>query len=294
MIYLDATNIATFLKCREAYRQRVLENRVPLYPSIHLQFGSAVHVAVEHYHRGMSFKDCFALAVTEMKLLDEGALKPDDQKKWQELGYALPATLAAYCDAIEPEPDAEIEQEWMFPYSPDVTLVGKIDRYSKGVLYDVKTASEVGKGWKQTYRSTLLRRFQFGFYDWYLRQREAPKLLTYDSDGPPCAIKVECIVKPYRDKKARVEIFNLPEILVYRQRFDQQLAEAIDNIWWLHRNSWDQKPWLMTSEDVCVGKFSACDYLPLCNQGEGPKILPLYKEREEHLECLKNLRASSK
>jgi hypothetical protein len=275
MIYLDATAIDTFLTCRESYRQRYLKNRVPAEPSVHLAFGHAVHTAVEYWHKGEKYEQCLYRAAVEMEKSGnefEGRLRPDIEIKWRELGLALPECVAAYCDGVAADGDAVVEYEWEKQYK-GVTLCGKVDRFSSNVMYDVKTASEVGRTWKSDYRSTLLRTFQFGLYDWMFK---------------PAAIKIECIVKPYRGKPARLEIFDLPEILVYRKRFDQQLAWVVSEIVSYHEKYENVKPWPMASSQICQGKFQACPYLPICNQGESPRILERYKQREEHLQIRMN------
>lgn len=287
MIYLDSTAIETFLTCREAYRRRYIENIVPEHPSIHLAFGHAVHKAVEYWHKGWEYKKCLYFAAEEMEAVDENAFAPKDREKWQEMALSLPAMVAVYCDGVEPQLNAEIEQEWMFETSlfPGlVTLCGKIDRYADGVLYDVKTASEIGRTWHHDYKQTLLRTFQFGLYDWYKRQTE----------DAPVAVKVECIVKPWKDKPCRLEVFDLPEILAYRTRFDQQLLWVVTEIQRYHERYLEHKPWPMAGSQICQGKFSPCDYLPLCNQGDVPHVMDKYKQREEHLVCLKSLPASSR
>lgn len=285
MIYLDATAIDTWLLCREAYRQRYVVNRVPAEPSIHQAFGHAVHVAVEAWHKGSEYEECLKLAATEMEKFPEEKLNPRTSLKWRELALALPDCVAVYCDGVEPASASEIEKEWSVPFTRNMAILcGKIDRYASGVLYDVKTASEIGNTWKSDYRATLLRTFQFGLYDWYKRE-EAKRL----SAEQPVTCKVECIVKPYRGKPARLEIFDLPEITVYRKRFDQQLDWVVREIAHYHEQLLGTKPWPMASSQTCTGKFSACDYLPICNGGETPKILAKYKQREEHLQLRKEM-----
>jgi hypothetical protein len=280
MIYLDATAIDTFLACRESYRQRYLENRVQAEPSVHLAFGHAVHTAVEWWHKGETYNQVLMRAAVEMEKAQNefgGSLRPDLELKWRELGLALPECVAVYCDGVEPEPEAILEQEWETVYdleNPTVTLCGKIDRYNPitRVLYDVKTASEIGRTWRADYKATLLRTFQFGLYDWC---------------RTPDAVKIECIIKPYRGKPARLEVFDLPEILVYRKRFDQQLAWVVRDIAEYHEKYQLVKPWPMASSQICQGKFQACPYIEICNKGESPKILDRYKKREEHLDIRK-------
>ena len=297
-IFLDATAIDCFLTCREAYRRRYLfkiseeQERpgiIPVEPSIYLSFGHAVHTAVELWHKGNEYEECLHHAAIDMEEAGkklEGRLRPDMEIKWRELGLALPECVAVYCDGVEPASESEIEQEWMVPLTDNVTLCGKIDRYHKHVHYDVKTASEVGKTWKADYRSTLLRTFQFGLYDWYLKTREDKVRPESELTGP-VGYKIEVIVKPYRGKPARLEVFDLPEIRVYRKRFKQQLAWVVSEIEQYHYGFADTFPWPMAGSQTCQGKFSACDYLKICNQGDTPRVLEGYREREEHLEILR-------
>ena len=261
-----------------------------------------------------SYEQAMKLAAEDMEKFPEHLLTPPDQQKWRDLALALPEMVAAYFDGVEFEEGAEVEQEWSEPYLgtcdcdpahshihdekcrkwfPNVALCGKIDRYHKGILYDVKTASEIGRTWKSDYRATLLRTFQFGLYDWYLRQRDGvidvtkPSELTKQHEYYPSTCKIEVLVKPYKGKPARLEVFDLPEITVYRKRFEQQLAWVVTEIVRYHEQYAEQKPWPMASSQTCQGKFSACEYIDGCNKGWTPKVLEGYKTREEHLEILK-------
>jgi hypothetical protein len=307
-LFLDSTAIDTWLTCRESYRQRYVENRVAAYPQLALAFGHSVHVAVEAFWKGATYEAALKLAAEDMCRLDENLLTPPDQQKWREMALMLCDLVACYFDGVEYEAGAEVEREWQIPYlfkdcmhETVVTLRGKIDRYHCGVLTDVKTASEIGRTWYSDYRSTLLRTFQFGLYDWYLRtaavrggftvsggiERTTPECTATDKSVEyPCAVKVECLVKPYKGKPARLEVFDLPEILVYRKRFDQQLAWVVTEIARYHEAYLEQRPWPMAGSQICQGKFSACPYLKGCNSGWTPKILEGYTERKEHLVCL--------
>lgn len=289
MIYLDATAIDCWLRCREAYRLRYLQpifhpakpeaehGIQPIEPSIHQAFGHAVHIAIEAFWKGYKYEDAVALAYQDMEAFPVQLLNPLNADKWRDLGNALPDMIASYFDGVEYEEGTEIEREFDLAWNSSVRVCGKIDRFHRGHVFDLKTASEIGRTWKADYRNSLLRSFQFGLYDWAHRVRETA----------PAGVTVECLVKPYKGKPARLELFPLPEIVAYRKRFDQQLKWVVSEIQHYHENYLSQHPWPMASDQTCSGKYSPCDYREGCNKGWTPKILESYKPREEHLETRK-------
>jgi hypothetical protein len=79
----------------------------------------------------------------------------------------------------------------------------------------------------------------------------------------------------------------LPEITAYRKRFEQQLTWICNEIQHYHQSYRTMHPWPM-AQGQCLTKYGACEYLPLCNQGETSKTLANYKTREEHLNLRKD------
>jgi hypothetical protein len=274
-IYLDASAIKTWLDCREMYRLRYIENRVAAEPSYHQAFGIAVHLAAEIHNLGGTFEAGLAEAADSLAAFPEHLLNPYKAQRFRELAAELPSIVACYFDGVEVGQIAAVEQEWSYEYYPgEVVLCGRKDKveHSPAVLYDLKTASEIGKTWKADFRNQMLRDFGLALYDWH----------ECVIDRPPQTVKVECIVKPYRDKEPRLEIFDLPEITVYRKRFQQQLAFIVNEIRNYHKNYLNTKPWPMAQQQ-CLTKYGPCEYLKICCLGETPKVLSEYGKRVEHL-----------
>ncbi len=277
-LYLDASAIKVWLDCREAYRQRYLENRVGYEPSYHQAYGIAVHLAAETHNRGGSFEDGLRLAADDLAAFPEHLLNPYKQQRFRELAAELPSMVACYFDGVEVGNVVAVEEEWAEELFPGVVLCGRKDKVetNPAVIFDLKTASEIGKQWHADFRNQMLRDFGLALYDWH----------ECRLSRPPVTVKVECLVKPYRDKEPRLEIFDLPEITAYRKRFEQQLLWIVSEISHYHNVYRYQHPWPM-AQGQCITKYGACEYLPLCNQGETAKTLANYKTREEHLNIRK-------
>lgn len=166
-----------------------------------------------------------------------------------------------------------IEYEWKHEFLPNLFLCGRIDRAEVGpVLFDLKTASEIGKTWHSDFRNLMLRDFGLALYDWYLCQ------IGYT----PQTVKVECLVKPYKEKETHMEIFNLPEITQYRKRFEQQLSWICHEILHYHNHYGEQQPWPM-AQGQCITKYGPCEYIDGCLHGWTAKTLTGYTIRQEHL-----------
>ena len=278
-LYLDASAIKNFLDCRELYRLRHIENRVALEPSFHQAWGHAVHIGAETHNRGGSFEEGLRLAAEDLAKFPEHLLNPYSQQRFRELAVELPSAVATYFDSIVVGNIVAVEEEWSWEYMPGVVLCGRKDKVERdpAVIFDLKTASEIGKTWHSDFRHQMLRDFGVALYDWH----------ECRMGRQPMTVKIECLVKPYRGKECRIEIFDLPEIAVYRKRFEQQLDWVVREIVHYHKYYQATHPWPMAQQQ-CSTKYGPCEYLPGCNGGWSPKILANYKNREEHLNLRRN------
>src|SRR6266403_809960 len=273
-LYLDSSAIKCFLDCREQYRLRYVENRVALEPSYHQTIGVAVHLAAEVHNRGGSFETGLAMAAAKLGEFPEHLLNPYKRQRFRELAVELPSMVACYFDTVEVGKVIAVEEEWSCEFLPGVTLCGRKDKVETdpAVIFDLKTASEIGKTWNADFKNQMLRDFGLALYDWHECQ----------IGRVPETIKVECLVKPYKGKESRLELFNLPEITQYRKRFEQQLSWVVNEIKHYHEHYAAQHPWPQ-AQGQCMTKFGPCEYLKICNGGSSPKIMADYTERQEHL-----------
>jgi hypothetical protein len=274
-LMLDASAIKTWLDCREQYRLRYIDNRVSIEPNYHQAFGIAVHLAAEIHNQGGTFETGLALAASKLQEFPEHLLNPYKRQRFRELAAELPSIVACYFDNVVVGELAAIEQEWSYEFLPGVVLCGRKDKVqaNPAVLFDLKTASEIGKSWRTDFRNQMLRDFGLALYDWH----------ECRLGRPPETVKVECLVKPYRDKECRLEIFDLPEIVVYRKRFEQQLSWIVNEIKHYHDHYLEQHPWPQ-AQGQCITKYGPCEYLEGCNHGWTAKTLASYTKREEHLQ----------
>ena len=287
-IYIDASMIKCFSDCREQFRRRYIENIVSSKPSIAYVFGTSFHMAVEAFWKGSPYKQAYDIGFAHLDSLDVSALTVREQGKYNELINALPDMLEVYYkghDKDEIKGLECLEEEWYTLYGelPEdlkdaVYLCGKIDRFmTDGQLFDLKTASEIGREWKKNYKAEKLRDCGLSLYDWYLcGLMDSPK-----------QIAMEVLIKPYKDKPPRLELIELNEIIQYRDRFKQQLNWVVKEMVHYIRSYSKVKPWPMNYGPMCITKYGPCDYLHLCNYGDTPKNLSKYKTRVEHLEIRK-------
>jgi len=284
-----------YLNCKEYFRWKWLENKVANKPSIHQHYGKAVHLAAEAFWQGKDYLEAYAIASEEVRKIDLEVLNAKERNKLDAMIEYLPDLLAVYFEANEQETQNLIEYEWIVCWAcqhqhfdgnlncrvcdcgESVFLCGRIDRYSNGKLWDLKTASEIGKTWKRDYKEASLRDIGLSLYDWYLCEQRMP----------PTEIAIEVLIKPYKDKKARYEVIDLNEIIAYRERFKQQLSWVVPEMVHYIEKYGKIKPWPMNAGGQCLTKYGPCPYLLLCNHGVSTKNMSQYKEREEHLEVRK-------
>jgi len=300
MIHIDSSSLRDFLSCRELYRLKWVENRVPTEPAIHREFGVAIHKAIESFWKGESFEA--AVHACQQYLLGVSGvntLPPKKLEKWQAMCGYFPDLIAAYYDAVKQDTEQVfhldgpcLEYEWQVPFvlvdeparlvqtthEPDVTLCGRLDLVlgstENGVtIHDLKTATAIGKEWKREYREGMLRDIGLGMYDWFLRRQGYP---AQD-------IVLDVLVKPNTYKSnptpARFEQFHMPELVTdgYRKRFDHLLEWSVREIAEYHQKYLAVKPWPM-STTICQTRYGDCDYLPTCLWGKQST-----RPREEHL-----------
>lgn len=283
ILYLDASALRDFQNCREYFRRKWVEGIVPKRPAIDLEFGIAVHRAIESFWKRENYNIAYGGAARYFGNLDLTHATVKDREKYERLSDALPELIGVYYEEHgEPDEQAMVEYEWVCDYLPGCRLCGRIDRFSlDAVLYDVKTASEIGRNWKSDYKEAALRDIGVALYDWYIRKIQP--------DSAARKVVLECLIKPYGSKPARYEAIELPEIVTdsYRRRFDQQLEWRVRELVHYWRNYRQMKPWPMSDGSQCITKYGQCDFLKLCNHGDSLRNLELYTIRQEHLEVRK-------
>lgn len=272
MLELSANSISTFYRCREQYRRVYIQKIQSKQVSLPLRYGVAIHRAAEKYWKGEGYETAFNAAIKECELLDIGRLNPKQWEKWMRMIDELPDLVATYFDQLPKGEVQMVEHEFSHPFQ-GVVIKGRIDRVMVGpVLRDLKSASEIGENWKSNYRDGLTRNFAFAIYDWYLRQVGLE----------PKSIEIECLVKGFKSKPPRLEMFNISaEIFAGRRRFDQLLEFKVKEIQHWHDAHLNHSPWTMADNEICLGKYEPCPFLKLCSYGDSPKILSLYEERRK-------------
>jgi hypothetical protein len=264
-----------------------VENRAPVKPRIPLEIGIATHEMVESFWKGDPFEVALAGAMEYCNNVPTHLFDTEERRKWDENVNKVPDISAYYYDNVEYKPDDLllidakpcVEREWRIesPFGIEgVGICGRMDRVHIGpTIKDTKTASEINpKSWKKNFKAEKLRDPGLAIYDYYLCE------LGYT----PLAIELEVIVKPFRDKGCRIEIFPMPEIMAYRKRFAAQLKWHLKEIKHYHESYLEAKPWPMALTHACTHKYGHCDFIAGCNGGWTPKTEKLYAIRREHLE----------
>lgn len=296
------SGMTTFTECREKYRLRYIEGIESSEVDIHLTYGRACHKIPECYWRGLPAENAFTEAMAVCGEIGPPMLLPSKLRdKWLALLDGLMESVEAYYEfhhnrtwpigidvhMLEQEFQYSIGQisngqlHQMLGSSPSdsIYVTGRIDQYIGTTLRELKTASEIGSNWKHDYKQMLLRNWGIMVYDWYLCKRAEKLLITAKA---PQHIEVEVLVKPYRDKRPRMELFDITkEVVAYRERTAQQLEWICREMAEYHLRYAAVNPWPMSSS-ACTTKFGPCDYLLGCNQGhEKAAEKGLYKIREK-------------
>lgn len=296
MLYVDASSINAWLKCREFWRLRYLEQGQgiqPAKPQLPLVTGGAFHQGVEVFWRGGDYATAMAHAMAAMDI-DETLLNQREREKLQEAREYLPDMLECYFEEQDYAPEKLmlmsmnptdavpiVEYEWQLPMPTsadpignNLMLCGKLDRVEVGpIIYDCKTASEIGANWKHDYREMLLRDIQFQLYDYYLTSIGHPPIMNV----------VEVITKPYRSKPSKFHRIELPELASYRARFRQQLDWILKEMVHYVAKYREARPWPQAAATVCVGKYGPCEFIEICCRGTNDVVMSKYVQRQEHL-----------
>jgi PD-(D/E)XK nuclease superfamily len=263
--------------CKERWRQRFLLGYHSTKPPIHYVFGSVVHILTARYWDGVDYQEAFNEALRYgLEHMDIRLLPAKQVSRWNEMLDALPAIATVYWgfhgDDWKKTPAIFNEQFVEWQHSNNVTCYGTIDRLvTGGILQDTKTTSAYDRNWKQAIRWENIRRPQLSFYLRYCAQ----------ADIPVERIQVEAIVKPYRGSEPEVVILDITkEVMAQQERFVQQMDWAIREIEHYATNMREVSPWPMNTS-LCVGKYSECDYLPVCDLKVEPGDSKLYQIEEE-------------
>lgn len=281
---LSATMIETFYRCREEFRKVYVE-KLPRPINIDQFFGTVVHKGIETLWKtatdSWQFAIIFNAATKKSEELYVSSLNPKQIDKWNKLMDSLPYILDAYLNYWEDNPMRKdlrwSEHEWEIhgTHQPHTSIRGRCDlvfNYSGPlpypgvsndigakmvILHEIKTASEIGKEWRESYRQGMIRNTGLALYDWYLRQTGYNVI----------DVGVEVLIKPYKDKKARIEILNLPEIMAARSRHDVELKFKVAEITHYMESYKQMNPWPMANGQACLGKYEPCPFLKVCNYG---------------------------
>ncbi len=273
----DYSAMDTWLRCREEFRRRYIENLTePIEQKLDMAFGGAIHAGIEEFWKG-NFENVFKASWARWKEIDRNKITdPRNMEKFTRLSNSINECLEIYLDKHSKSWENQdiVEEEIVIP---ELGICGKPDHFHRGILYDTKTATDMGGDWIKQKRLEQLRSAQYSIYELLLRH----KGLSVEH------IVIEVLVKPKGDKKARIIPLELDELLApsvkerFRQQLDWNLAEMRHYI----ENYKDVKPWPMASSQICVGKYSPCTFVNNCIEGDTEKNLVKLVPRVEHLQC---------
>ena len=114
----DFTTLDTFQSCQEKYRKRMVQHLVPLTVAPPLEFGKAIHMALETYYKGKTMQE----AVATFK---ENYTREDDPKRTQLIGEQM---LLDYAEVYKTEPFKVVDVEIGFAVPlGDYIFTGRLD-----------------------------------------------------------------------------------------------------------------------------------------------------------------------
>jgi len=283
-IRISPTQIKLWNECKEKHRLSYLLNRESVKPSIHYQFGKAIHKMAENYWNGKDYMQAFHAALMVAQELDPRKLDVKTQAKWTELQESIAPITTIYYGyhgtANQNKPllnESLVEWEWGTHAGIKIICNGIIDRFDHlGTLIDTKTASAVGANWKADLKKRLLREPQMGFYFRYLIESKKIKITT--------SCQYEVIVKSYRGSDPKIEIIDVTEeVCEFQQIFYQQMDWTIREIAEFYAKLQDAHPWPM-SNTACVNMWGECEFLPVCSgktDVDDTKLYQIKQPREE-------------
>lgn len=284
---ITQSSLSCFMRCRQAYKWRYIDGIIPTARNKALDFGAAMHRALESYWDLIDSGE-------DPKLTDTGLDDPFEAAKLEGL-------FAGYCEKWLTEDRngyrvISVEQEFNVLSKnlalPRVNLVGKVD----GVVQDVES------GWYY-----ILEHKTASIVDDDYREQKAldeqTKLyalaISHTLDIPIAGAIHDIIVKQkIRQKRgesaadfcerlrADVTDDNFVRIYIHfadgeLDAFAMELDEQVRDV--------AQCECYYKCTGACIGRYGACEYMPLCRAGsiESPDIRDMYETRRAHEEISK-------
>jgi len=266
----DYTMLSTFLECRKKYYYRMVRHLTPKVTSAPLEFGGAIHKALEMWYNSNSMDKAIAIFRETYKDREGDSLRTQENGekllRWYAKVYAKePFTLAA-----------KPEIGFVYPIG-DILYAGRIDlpvRWGKELwIVEHKTASVLNFNY--------FKQFDLDF------QITGYILCAEAYFGEKCFGCVVNALQPWKEtkrvtektKKAEEHFYRDPKTRTtqLRERFKLNVQRYVRDILWCEK---ENEFYECERKDQCYSYNSECPFKTLCMYGEDHRVI----EREYKVE----------
>ena len=287
-----------FKSCRCKYKLRYMQCIVPRKQSDALTFGSATHEILEHYFTMLksrvtdenrndfdpfeyeSFIDSISLLIHDIDSLN-------DIDKAKLRGLAIGYVNKWLKHDWEEYEVIDIEKEFNIDISQNIKFAGKIDgilkRISDGAYYilEHKTASAVDSSYvdqkaidSQTLTYAIAIRDALGInvsgaiHDILIKQK-----IRIKNGESESAFRDRLVSSVTDDNFERIIIDFSPGRI---EEFENELKISCEDLYGCRS--------YYKCTGSCIGRYGACEYLPLCTGSDVQTLAELYEEKRAHCE----------
>ena len=266
------SSLQCFQACRRKYKLRYMDCIVPKIKSQALGFGSAMHTALEEYFKYVDASQKFVESDGKCDFtFDCDKVLSDKVESAKLAGLIAGYVRKWYSEDFDKYNVIAIEKEFKCDMPKSCAYIaGKIDGVvqdnctGKYYILEHKTASIVDEAYvsqkdidSQTLLYAVALKYTMGIvvdgviHDIIIKQKIRPK--KGESEEDFCARLIEDVTD---DNFIRVQVDLTPEQI---KDFEAELEQETEDL------AWCKSFYKCTGS--CLGKYGACEYLPICRAG---------------------------
>lgn len=275
----DNTELDFYRKCPRYYLYRVIHEKTGHDDALPLQFGIAVHMAIEHVLKGGTWDVGTQMAVDYFAPYDNGA---DLKRSIGTLRHILTHYFAYYSPETFHADEGMVEVGFAINLARDVVFTGRLDAFGSYEGYPGKWVFDNKTAWRvDDYQLKPHNQFS-GYcaagYEYFENMNGLlANLILVAKDA--CTMKVRG--EGYLKGKA-------PEDCFFRTATQRTVAELLkwreETLYWVDqiRRSIDDNRWPQNTTYGCKAFNHQCEFYPVCiqpSEGEQIELLnsPIFK-----------------
>jgi hypothetical protein len=268
--------VRNYLSCHRLYGWDRVENLTPEMPRWPLEFGSAAHLFLQEYGRGVPTAEALKMAERRMLQNFPKAITPDEEIEREEMRENLRNLLPAYVAYWGEDEEREI------PIGQEVKGVVEVGEGTgvKLVFQLDKLVSYLGSIWIRDYKT--------------MRKNDDRDFQKFEVDIQPTAyvygaskvlktrvagIIIDGLIKTKVPQFRRESFMRTDEEL---QEFENEFPEIMHEIAWRHarvNNGENWKTVFYKNTQHCLHWGRKCDFWSLCHDKDSPIARMAYNQR---------------